>query len=70
MPFARLDSILLLVKNHLKGKIPYMLNAKDNQIFLDYLAGGQSRQIAVEHAANAQSKGVLSVAARNIGGLP
>jgi DNA polymerase III delta prime subunit len=58
-----------LVK-HLKGKIPDMLNAKDNQIFLDYLAGGQSRQIAVERAANAQSKGVLSVAARNIEGLP
>jgi hypothetical protein len=70
VPFARLDSILLLVKNHLKGKIPDMLNAKDNQIFLDYLAGGQSRQIAVERAANAQSKGVLSVAARNIEGLP
>jgi hypothetical protein len=59
-----------LVKNHLKGRIPDMLNAKDNQIFLDYLAGGQSRQIAVERAANAQSKGVLSVAARNIEGLP
>jgi hypothetical protein len=70
VPFARLDSILLLVKNHLKGRIPDMLNAKDNQIFLDYLAGGQSRQIAVECAANAQSKGVLSVAARNIEGLP
>jgi len=70
VPFARLDSILLLVKKHLKGKIPDMLNAKDNQVFLDYLAGGQSRQIAVERAANAQSKGVLSVAARNIEGVP
>ena len=70
MPFARLDSILLLVKKHLKGKIPDMLNAKDNRVFLDYLAGGQSRQIAVERAANAQSKGVLSVAARNIEGVP
>ncbi len=69
MPFARLDIILLLVKNHLKGKIPDMLNAKDNQIFLDYLAGGQNRRIAVERAANAQSTGVLSMGARNMCGV-
>ncbi len=69
MPFARLDSILLLVKNHLKGKIPDMLNAKDNQVFLDYLAGGQNRRIAVERAANAQSTGVLSMGARNVCGV-
>ncbi len=69
MPFARLDSILLLAKNHLKGKIPDMLNAKDNQVFLDYLAGGQNRRIAVERAANAQSTGVLSMGARNVCGV-
>jgi hypothetical protein len=39
-PFARLDSILLLVKNHLRGKIPEMLKEKDNQVFLDFLAKG------------------------------
>ena len=70
IPFARLDSILLLVKRHLRGPIPEMLNAKDNQVFLDYLAGGQNSRIAVERAANAQSGGVLSVAARNAAGLP
>lgn len=61
-----MDAILLLVKNHLKGKIPEMLNSKDNQVFLDYLAGGQSRQVAMEREANGQSGGVLSVAARNL----
>ncbi len=69
MPFARLDSILLVVKKHLKGKIPDMLNAKDNHVFLDYLAGGQNRRIAVEPAANAQSTGVLSMGARNVCGV-
>jgi hypothetical protein len=66
VPFARLDAILLLIKNHLKGRIPEMLNSKDNQVFMDYLAGGQSRQVAMEREANAASGGVLSVAARNL----
>jgi hypothetical protein len=68
VPFARLDGILLLIKKHLKGKIADMLNAKDNQVFLDYLAGGPSEQIASERVANADSKGPLSVAARNLVG--
>jgi hypothetical protein len=68
VPFARLDGILLLIKKHLKGKIADMLNAKDNQVFLDYLAGGPSEQIASERVANADSKGALSVAARNLVG--
>ena len=69
MPFARLDSILLLSKNHLKGGIPAMLNAKDNQVFMDYLAGGQNKQVAREREANACSSGALSTAARNAVGL-
>jgi hypothetical protein len=69
VPFARLDNILLLAKNHLKGDIPRMLNEKDNQVFIDYLAGGQSKQIATEREANAQSSGVLSMAARNLQGI-
>ncbi len=60
---------MLVVKNHLKGKIPDMLNAKDNHVFLDYLAGGQNRRIAVERAANAQSTGLLSMGARNVCGV-
>ena len=68
VPFARLDTVLLLIKNHLKGDIPDMLNDKDNRVFLDYLAGGQNRKIAQERAANAASDGVLSVAARNLAG--
>jgi hypothetical protein len=68
IPFARLDGILLLIKRHLKGEIADMLNAKDNQVFLDYLAGGRSRQIARERVANADSQGALSVAARNLVG--
>ena len=43
-----------------------MLNDKDNQVFLDYLAGGRNAQVAMEREANAQSNGVLSVAARNL----
>jgi hypothetical protein len=66
VPFARLDVILLLIKNHLKGRIPDMLNDKDNQVFMDYLAGGRSKQVEKEREANAQSGGVLSVAARNL----
>jgi hypothetical protein len=46
VPFARLDTILLLIKTCLKGPIVEMLNKKDNQVFLDYLAGGQSTRIA------------------------
>jgi len=46
VPFAKLDTILLLIKTCLKGPIVDMLNKKDNQVFLDYLAGGQSTQIA------------------------
>lgn len=57
--------MLLLIKNHLKGKIPTLLNAKDNKIFMDYLAGGHDKQISEERQANASSSGVLSVAARN-----
>jgi hypothetical protein len=68
LPFARLDSILLLIKNHLKGEIPSMLNAKDNQVFMDYLSGGHSKDISREREANASSNGVMSVAARNIMG--
>ena len=70
VPFAKLDNILLLVKKHLKGKIPDLLNAKDNQVFLDYLSGGQSSQIARERAANASAQGVLNMAARNNLGVP
>ena len=66
VPFARLDAILLLIKNHLKGRIPDMLNDKDNQVFMDYLAGGQNKKVATEREANAQSGGMLSVAARNL----
>ncbi len=46
MPFARLDVILLLIKTCLKGPIVDMLNKKDNQVFLDYLAGRQNGQIS------------------------
>ena len=46
-----------------------MLNEKDNQVFIDYLAGGQSTKIAEERSANATSSGVLSVAARNLQGV-
>jgi hypothetical protein len=65
-----MDAILLLAKNHLRGEIPTILNTKDNQVFLDYLAGGQSRQVATERAANAQSTGILSMGARNVQGIP
>jgi hypothetical protein len=65
-----MDAILLLAKNHLRGEIPTILNTKDNQVFLDYLAGGQSRQVATERAANAQSTGILSMGARNVLGIP
>jgi hypothetical protein len=41
------------------------LRTKDNQVFLDYLAGGQSRQISQEREANAVSISALNVAARN-----
>jgi hypothetical protein len=68
MPFTLLDGVLLLIKKHLKGKIADMLNAKDNQIFLDYLAGRPSEQIASETVANADSKGALSVAAHKLVG--
>jgi hypothetical protein len=70
IPFARMDAILLLAKNHLRGEIPTILNTKDNQVFLDYLAGGQNQRIAVERAANAQSDGILSMGARNVQGIP
>lgn len=45
------------------------LNAKDNQVFLDYMAGGQDSQIAREREVNASSGGALNVAARNLAGL-
>ena len=63
IPFARLDVVMLLIKNHLKGKIPDMLNQKDNQVFLDWLGGGHDKQLAREREANAQSNRVLSMAA-------
>jgi hypothetical protein len=69
VPFAKLDAILLLIKTCLKGEIVDILNAKDNQVFLDYLAGGQSQQIALEREANAQSSSALNVAARNAVGI-
>ena len=68
VPFARLDAILLLIKTCLKGEMVDMLNAKDNQVFLDYLAGGQDARIAGERAANAVSGSALNVAARNATG--
>jgi hypothetical protein len=69
VPFAKLDQVLLLIKNNMKGTIPAMLNEKDNQVFLNYLAGGQNQQIAKETEANAASNGPLNVAARNFVGV-
>ena len=66
IPFARLDAVLLLIKTCLKGEMVDMLNTKDNQVFLDYLAGGQDKRIAAERQANASSDGALNVAARNV----
>lgn len=59
-----------MIKNHLKGKIPDLLNQKDNQVFIDWLGGGHDRQLAREREANANSNGALSVAARNLQGVP
>lgn len=67
VPFGRLDEVMQLIKKHLTGRIPDMLNKKDNQVFLDWLAGGQDKQVAMEREANARSNGALSVAARNLG---
>ena len=69
VPFAKLDAVLLLIKTCLKGELVDKLNAKDNQVFLDYIAGGQNAQIAQEREANATSGGALNAAARNAVGL-
>ena len=69
-PFARLDAILLLIKTRLKGEIPDMLNQKDNQVFIDWLGGGHDKQIQREREANAKYNGPMSMAARNLQGVP
>jgi hypothetical protein len=67
--FAKLDAILLLIKTSLEGEMVNMLNAKDTQVFLDYLAGGQDTRIAQERETNVGSGSVLNAAARNVMGV-
>jgi hypothetical protein len=60
VPFAKLDDIMTLITDKLEGKIPDMLRKKNNMIFMDYLAGGQSNKIAGERHANAMSNGAVN----------
>jgi hypothetical protein len=60
VPFAKLDDIMTLITDKLEGKIPDMLRKKNNMIFMDYLAGGQSNKIAGERQANAMSNGAVN----------
>ena len=62
--------MLLLAQKHLKGVVADKLREKNMQLAMNHFGGGYSQQIAREQAAFAASNGAVSMAARNLMGVP
>ena len=67
--FAKLDDMLQLICDCLKGEMAVAIRAKKMDVFIDHLCGGQNAQIACEREANAVSNSAINVAARNVAGV-